>query len=130
MPSKPDLPLTSHSQSHPMDEIECDIFELELKSVIAITDMYLGYFWYKLFLTPNTQSVWAALMEIFHLFDLPKRITSDNGPQFRLEFDALCKTLNIALCTTALYKPSSNGNAEAAVKPSKCLLQKASDQKY
>jgi hypothetical protein len=55
---------------------------------------------------------------------LPGTIRSDNGPQFRQSFTALCTSMAIVHETSSPYHPASNGLAEAAVKSMKRLLSK------
>ena len=54
-----------------------------------------------------------VLREIFSRYGLPEMIVSDNGPQFiSQEFKSFCNQNGIFHRTTAVYKPSTNGQAE------------------
>jgi hypothetical protein len=55
---------------------------------------------------------------------LPGTIRSDNGPQFRQSFTALCTSMGIVHETSSPYHPVRYGFAEAAVKSMKRLLSK------
>ena len=67
-----------------------------------------------------------VLREIFSRHGLPKMIVSDNGPQFTAqEFKDFCLRNGIMHRTTAVYKPSINGQAERLVQILKNALRQA-----
>ena len=67
-----------------------------------------------------------VLREIFSRQGLPEMIVSDNGPQFTAqEFKDFCAQNGILHRTTAVYKPSSNGQAERCVRILKDALKQA-----
>ena len=67
-----------------------------------------------------------ALREIFSRHGLPKSIVSDNGTQFTsAEFQTFCEMNGIAHITTAVYKPSTNGQCERVVQIVKSALKQA-----
>ena len=67
-----------------------------------------------------------ALREIFSRHGIPKSIVSDNGPQFiSSEFKTFCENNGISYITTAVYKPSTNGQCERVVQIVKSALRQA-----
>ena len=67
-----------------------------------------------------------SLREIFSRHGLPKSIVSDNGTQFTsAEFQTFCEMNGIAHITTAVYKPSTNGQCERVVQIVKSALKQA-----
>ena len=67
-----------------------------------------------------------ALREILSRHGLPKSIVSDNGTQFTsAEFQTFCEMNGIANITTAVYKPSTNGQCERVVQIVKSALKQA-----
>ena len=67
-----------------------------------------------------------VLREIFSRHGLPEMIVSDNGPQFTAqEFKDFCLRNGIMHRTTAVYKPSINGQAERLVQILKNALRQA-----
>ena len=57
---------------------------------------------------------------------IPKFIVLDNGPQFiSSEFKTVCETNGISHITTAVYKPSTNGQSERVVQIVKSALRQA-----
>jgi len=74
----------------------------------------------------TTSSTIRALRDIFSRHGLPKSIISDNGPQFTSsEFKTFCDNNGIAHITTAVYKPSTNGQCERVVQIVKSALKQA-----
>ena len=67
-----------------------------------------------------------ALREIFSRHGLPKSIVSENGTQFTsAEFQTFCEMNGIAHITTAVYKPSTNGECKRVVQIVKSALKQA-----
>ena len=67
-----------------------------------------------------------ALRDIFSRQGLPELIVSDNGPQFvSKEFESFCQQNGIMHRTSAVYKPSSNGQAERVVQILKSAAKQA-----
>ena len=65
-----------------------------------------------------------ALRHMFSSYGLPKEVVSDNGPQFVAEeFEIFLKRNGIAHIKSAPYHPSSNGEAERAVRTFKQAMK-------
>lgn len=63
-------------------------------------------------------------MDWFWEHGFPQYIKTDNGPQFRQQFAAFCRSFHIRHDLSSPYHPRSNGLAESAVKSMKSLLKK------
>ena len=121
-PTQPREPLAESNAKSPMDTLGVDLFSFGGETYVATADKFSGYTWCQKLKRLDTQAVIRHLTEIFDLFGLPGAIRSDNGPQFRSEFDAFCRDKGIKHETSSPYYPRSNGLAEAAVKTTKHLL--------
>ena len=123
-PSQPTEPLLHSVVSQPMDLVSVDLATLKGRDYLIMSDRYSSFLFVYPLQKTDTSSVLTKLLATFHDFGLPKRIRSDNGPQFRTDFSAFCKANNIIHETSSPYNPQSNGAAEAAVKQAKHLLEK------
>lgn len=125
-PSLQAEPLQSATSSvtAPMQFISSDLFQYAGKTYLCAVDAYSGYPFVKLLNRTSTADVTSILTSWFRMFGFPAKIKSDNGPQYRTEFDEYCKEHGITHVTSSPYFPSSNGMAESAVKNVKRLLQK------
>lgn len=108
----------------PMEKISIDIFECAGKHYLVMVDRFSGFPMVKQLTKLSTSAVTKILTHWFQDWGRPIEICSDNGPQFRTEFDSFCKDLQVTHVTSSPYHPSSNGLAEAAVKQVKNLLKK------
>ena len=67
-----------------------------------------------------------ALRQIFSRHGLCETLVSDNGPQFvSQEFEMFCANNGIVHKTSAVYKPSTNGQAERVVRLLKTAIKQA-----
>jgi hypothetical protein len=77
--------------------------------------------------TTSTATI-SVLREMFSRYGLPEILVSDNGPQFRSdEFEEFCKKNGILHRTSAVHKPSTNGQAEIVVKLLKTAIKQAAE---
>ena len=125
LPSLPKEPLISQSADRPMEQISCDLFQWEGKDYLAVVDRYSGYIWAKILRKTGTENVTKVLEDIFNDFGFPRKIQTDNGPQFRGPFQKFCENIGTVHETSSPFNPSSNGLAESAVKTAKKLLSKS-----
>ena len=66
--------------------------------------------------TTSAKATVTTLRDIFSRHGLPEIIVSQNGPQFTAtEFEQFCTSNGILHRISALYKPSTNGQAERVV---------------
>ena len=68
-------------------------------------------------------------MNLFAIHAIPQKIVSDNGPQFRSEYEKFAKELDIEIIHSSPLYPKSNGKAESAVNIVKSLFKKCKDAK-
>ena len=94
------------------------------KNYLVVVDRYSGFPWAFKLSSTSTDAVWSCLKRIFFEHGYPRKIMSDNGPQFRGKFKELCVEKSIQHRTSSPYNPSSNGLAESAVKRISHLLKK------
>ena len=76
----------------------------------------------------HTSSITKVLTDWFNTFGWPERLRSDNGPQFRTEFQQFCTENFILHENSSPYNPQSNGLSESAVKQMKFLLKKTNEK--
>jgi transposase InsO family protein len=108
----------------PMHAVSTDLFECAGKNYLVMVDRFSGMPFVARMTSTTTEAVWRPLMAWFLDHGLPGTIRSDNGPQFRQSFTALCTSMGILHETSSPYHPASNGLEEAAVKSMKRLLSK------
>ena len=114
----------------PYSEVGCDLFDFDGKPYLMIVDYFSRYFdAIELNLT-NTKSVVNAMKSVFSCHGIPRKLRSDNGPQFNSkEFRSFCDQYGIQHVTSSPHFQSSNGEAERAIQTVKKLWRK-SDDKY
>jgi transposase InsO family protein len=124
LPSLPFEPVLPESALYPMEKVATDLFDLDAGSYLVMVDRFSGYPWVSHMRATTTEAVCRVLLGWFWEFGFPRRLKSDNGPQFRGQFVEFCGRSHILPETSAPYNPRSNGLAEAAVKSVKFLLGK------
>ena len=93
---------------------------------LVVVDAYSKYPEVIRMINTSARSTVTALGDIFSRHGLPEIIVSDNGPQFTAaEFQQFCTSGGILHCTSAPYKPSTNGQAERVVQILKSALRQA-----
>ena len=110
--------------SAPMESVSLDLFELQGRHYLLMVDRYSFFTWVHPLRTLTTSAVTRQLKAWFQTFGLPAIAVSDNGPQFRSEFDEFCRRHFIKPVKSSAYNPESNGLAETAVKQMKRLMKK------
>ena len=112
------------SATGPMTDVGTDLFQIGHNHYIVMMDRYSGFPFVEKLTKLSTSAIIKVLTTWFNTFGWPERLRSDNGPQYRSEFDEFCKDNNIIHENSSPYCPQSNGLSEAAVKQMKYLLQK------
>ena len=92
-----------------------------------MVDRYSGFPFVAKLNSLTTSSIIKILTDWFNTFGWPERIRTDNGPQYRSEFDEFCKNFNIIHENSSPYFAQSNGLSEAAVKQMKHLMKKVNE---
>ena len=98
-----------------MQDVSTELFSYGGKTYITLVDRYSGYIFSEHLPHLSTKDVIRQLKVWFCLFGFPKVIVSDNGPQFRSEFEVFCTNIGAKHITSSPYFPQSNGQAESAV---------------
>ena len=123
-PSQPAELLQPIAAKYPMERISVDLFDSGGIKYLSIIDRFSGFPFAAKLSSTTTSAITKELLKIFTQFGFAEVIRSDNGPQFRQEFDSFCKKHGIVHETSSPYFPQSNGHAESGVKICKQLLQK------
>lgn len=77
----------------------------------------------------TTTSTIGALRYLFSSYGLPRELVSDNGPQFTsAEFSTFLRENSIRHIRSAAYHPSSNGEAERAVRTFKQAMKSMTNE--
>ena len=124
LPSQTAEPLEQTTATFPMEKVSMDLYSLNGKQYLVMSDRYSGYPFVHLLRKETTAAVTTKLQEWFSDLGRPTSIRSDGGPQFRGEFKEFCAKLGIEVETSSPRYPQSNGHAESAVKQVKNLLKK------
>ncbi|XP_059084399.1 uncharacterized protein LOC131881531 [Tigriopus californicus] len=124
LPSQEAEPVAPEGASFPVEAVAVDLFDLKGSTFVVMVDRYSGFPFTARLSSTSTEAVWSTLMEWFYLVGFPTTIKTDNGPQFRGPFAALCVDAGIKHITSSPYHPASNGLAESGVKAVKTLLKK------
>ena len=124
-PTQHERPQSFVPATRPLQSVSLDLFDYASKSYLVMCDRYSNYIWAKHLRRTATSDVTKRLDKWFTEIGYPNSIISDNGPQFRTEFQDYCKRNLIKFQTSSPYNHQSNGLAESAVKSAKRLLKKS-----
>ena len=116
--------LYTEDATYPFEKVSSDLFELDGRHYLVVVDRFSGYIFVKELKSLGTKAVTNFLEDLMVMFGRPKSIRTDNGPQYRGDFQAFCAARCIIHETSSPYHPRGNGLAEAAVKSAKFLLKK------
>jgi transposase InsO family protein len=94
---------------YPMHAVATDLFECAGKNYLVMVDRFSGMPFVARMTSTTAEAVWRQLMAWFLDHGLPGTIRSDNGPQFRQSFTALCTSMGILHKTSSPYHQASNG---------------------
>jgi hypothetical protein len=110
-----------------MTDVGTDLFQIGHNYYLVLVDRYSGFPFVEKLTKLSTAAVIKVLTNWFNTFGWPERLRSDNGPQYRSEFDEFCKEKNIIHENSSPYNPQSNGLSESAVKQMKFLMKKVNE---
>ena len=111
----------------PMTDVGSDLFQIGHNHYLVMVDRYSGFPFVAKLNSLTTSSIIKILTDWFNNFGWPERIRTDNGPQYRSEFNEFCKNFNIIHENSSPYFAQSNGLSEAAVKQMKHLMKKVNE---
>lgn len=81
---------------YPMDRIPIDFLHLQGNFLKIMTDIYIQQPKVMEIKIMSSQLIVKKVRDVFARFELPNKIVSDNGPQFRLnEFVHFCRNNSI-----------------------------------
>lgn len=111
-----------------MDSLGLDLFQIGKNQYLLAVDRYSGFPLIVEKLNKlNTKAIIDIMEKKFNEYGWPRRIRSDNGPQYRSEFTSFCKMHNIVHETSSPHFSQSNGLSESAVKQQKFLMKKVKE---
>ena len=118
-------PLNFIKATYPFEIASCDLFQFQGRKHAVLKDRYSGF----LFVSPPfpneaPATTIAFVLDCCAVGGYPANIRSDNGPQFRGEFNNWCQSHNIVHSKSDPHRPKGNGNAESGVKIAAALLDK------
>ena len=108
----------------PMFFVSVDLFQVGNVHFLVMVDRFSGYPFVARLTGLGTTAITTRLLAWFHDYGFPHSVLSDNGPQFRSEFNEFCSSFGILHTLSSAYHAQSNGLAESCVKSMKHLLQK------
>lgn len=127
--ANPREPLVPHPvPDRPWEVVAADIFELKGQNYLLVVDYYSKF----MEITPLNRlystNIIVALKMIFSRFGIPKRLVTDNGPQFTSEdFVNFSKSWEFEHVTSSPHYPRSNGLVERNVQTIKLIMMKSQE---
>ena len=113
---------------YPWQQVGTDLCTLQGTDYLITVDYFSRYPEVTQLRTTTSSTVINSLKSIFARHGLPEIVRSDNGPQFASsEFNDFARAYQFCHITSSPHFPSSNGQAERAVKQVKRLLKRADD---
>ena len=92
LPSQAQEPIIpGTSATGPMTDVGSDLFQIGHNYYIVMMDRYSGFPFVEKLSKLSTSAITKVLTDWFNTFGWPERIRTDNGPQYRSEFDEFCK---------------------------------------
>ena len=112
----------------PMDSLGSDLFSIGRNQYLLAVDRFSGFpIIVERLNKLNTKAIIDIMEKKFNDYGWPRKIRTDNGPQYRSEFTSFCKTHNIVHETSSPHFSQSNGLSESAVKQQKFLMKKVKE---
>ena len=119
-------PMQAHEVPNiPWHKVGVDLFTLDGKDYLTMVDYYSQYIEVRTMTSTTSRAVVNTMKAIFARHGTPMEVISDNGPQFTSQEFANFKTLwDFKHTMSSPHYPSSNGQAENAVKIMKSMIRK------
>ena len=127
MMANPKEPMIPHPiPSVPWEVVGTDLFEIDGHKYVIVVDYYSRYFEVEKLQTTTTTAVVHKMKGLFARHGIPKKVVSDNGPQYSsVEFSQFASDWGFQHITSSPNYPQSNGLAEKSVQTAKRLMSKA-----
>ena len=106
LPSQGKEPIISGTMSTgPMTDVGSDLFQIGHNHYIVMIDRYSNFPFVQRLTKLSTAAIIKILTYWFNTFGWPERLRSDNGPQYRSEFDEFCLNHNVVHENSSPYYP-------------------------
>jgi transposase InsO family protein len=125
-PANPKEPLMIHDNAtKPWDKIGCDMFTIESRDYLIVTDYYSNFIEVDYMKPATSQKVIHAIEKMCARYGIPKVIVTDNGSQFTSqEFKKFTNEWKMEHRLSSPYHQQTNGKAESSVKIIKNMMRK------
>ena len=109
-----------------MEMNSVDLAEYGGKTYMIHADRYSNFMWIYELKKTAAKDVIEPLWMTFFRMGFPRRLRTDNGPQFTSsDFVKACKLFNVEQEWSDPHYPTSNGHAEKMVSVAKSMIKKA-----
>lgn len=125
--SNPKQPLQSHPvPDYPWKVVATDLFLWDNTEFFVVTDYYSRHFEVVQLRDTKSKTTIQKLKSNFARLGIPRKVVSDNGPQYSSqEFANFSKEYDFTHATSSPRYPQSNGLAEKSVQIVKRIFKKA-----
>lgn len=122
-------PMMAHElPTQPWEILSSDLFELEGKTFLLIADHFSKMPFVKLLRSTVSDDIIQYFKELFSVHGIPKRVFTDNGPQYASrQWSEFAENWEFEHVTSSPRYPQSNGFAERMVGVVKQILKKAKE---
>lgn len=109
----------------PFEIVGSDMFHFQGDEYLLIADSYSGFFDFVQLKEPTTKAVVMQLKRWFATHGVPRKLITDNGPQYAsTEFARFAKEWCFDHTTSSPHYPKSNGLSERFVRTAKNILKR------
>nr|XP_039263214.1 uncharacterized protein K02A2.6-like [Styela clava] len=124
-PQQTKEPMIMHERpSHPWVKLGSDLFEIQGRNFLIISDYYSRYPVVKELNSMTAEYVVSKTKEILSMFGTVREIVTDNGPCFLSKYDKFCEAWGITHTTSTARHPQSNGFIERQIRYIKPIMKK------
>lgn len=117
--------MTHEIPTLPFEIVGSDLFHFQGDEYLLIADSYSGFFDFAKLRELTTKSVVSQLKSWFATHGVPRKLITDNGPQYAsIEFAQFAKKWCFDHITSSPHYPKSNGLSERFVQTAKSLLKR------
>lgn len=122
-------PIVPNIPNVPWHTIGSDLFTLDEKNYLIITDYYSKFPFIEELGNDSTSKKIAELTsKIFSIFGVPNTVITDNGPQFQgAAYQKMLQGYGVCHITSSPHHPQSHGFIERSIRTIKSLLKKSGE---